>query len=543
MCWLGLVGAVVGFWASLTPSLLPRPWLFLGLICGIGAALGYGLGSFASHAIRTVVRREPSPQVKRVAWRTLAVVAPIGWIAAIVVGGQAQNDVRALVGQDPTPGLNVAAIAVLALVTAVALILAARGIRRVTRAIITRLRRVLPRGLATVVGVLLVALLGYWITSGVLVRTFISWADTTYAAQNQGTPPDAAQPTSTLRSGGPESLVAWDTLGYQGRAFTGRGPTAEQITAISGRPATSPIRVYAGLDSAPTAAERADLAVRELERTGAFTRKVLVVAGATGTGWIEPQSVDSLEYLWNGDTAFATIQYSFLPSWISFLVDQDRATEAGRALFEAVYDRWSTLPTATRPKLIVYGLSLGSFAAQAPFSGVQDLAARTDGALFVGTPNFTEPWSTIGRTRDAGSPLWRPVVDGGRTARYSPDSRTLDAAGQPGITQPWGTPRVAFLQHGSDSVVWWSYDLLSRRPDWLAEERAPDVSPATRWYPVLTFLQVTVDQFFGTSVPDGYGHNYGGGMADAWQAVLPAPGWTPEGLNRVRATIGGYALE
>ena len=36
---------------------------------------------------------------------------------------------------------------------------------------------------------------------------------------------------------------------------------------------------------------RAALAVKELERTGAFSRKVLAVMGATGTGWIEPQSL------------------------------------------------------------------------------------------------------------------------------------------------------------------------------------------------------------------------------------------------------------
>lgn len=44
---LDFVGIAVGalfFCVSLTPSLLPRDWLFAGLIGGINAAIGYGLG-------------------------------------------------------------------------------------------------------------------------------------------------------------------------------------------------------------------------------------------------------------------------------------------------------------------------------------------------------------------------------------------------------------------------------------------------------------------------------------------------------------------
>ena len=53
-----------------------------------------------------------------------------------------------------------------------------------------------------------------------------------------------------------------------------------------------------------------------------------------------------------GDSAIVSIQYSYLPSWISYLVDQKEAREAGRALFDAVYDRWSQLSIDDRPKLI-----------------------------------------------------------------------------------------------------------------------------------------------------------------------------------------------
>ena len=65
-----------------------------------------------------------------------------------------------------------------------------------------------------------------------------------------------------------------------------------------------------------------DVLVRELDRTGAFDRKVLVIIPTTGTGWINPVAARALELMYNGDTALVGSQYSYLPSWISFLGDR-----------------------------------------------------------------------------------------------------------------------------------------------------------------------------------------------------------------------------
>ena len=43
------------FCLSLTPSLLPRDWLFAGLIGGINAAIGYGIGVFIARMVRRFV--------------------------------------------------------------------------------------------------------------------------------------------------------------------------------------------------------------------------------------------------------------------------------------------------------------------------------------------------------------------------------------------------------------------------------------------------------------------------------------------------------
>ena len=129
-----------------------------------------------------------------------------------------------------------------------------------------------------------------------------------------------------------------------GPTFTGTGPTAGQIAGHVDRPAKEPIRAYAGLATAADAETRAQLAVEDLEHAGAFQRANLLVAGTTGSGWINAASADTFEYLTGGDSAIVGMQYSYLPSWISYLVDQSKAREAGRALFDAVYERWSALP-------------------------------------------------------------------------------------------------------------------------------------------------------------------------------------------------------
>ena len=82
-----------------------------------------------------------------------------------------------------------------------------------------------------------------------------------------------------------------------------------------------------------------DVITRELARTGAFDRKLLVIVPTTGTGWINPVAARSIETMYNGDTALVGLQYSYLPSWISFLGDREKSRESGRLLIDAVHDR------------------------------------------------------------------------------------------------------------------------------------------------------------------------------------------------------------
>jgi uncharacterized membrane protein len=319
----------------------------------------------------------------------------------------------------------------------------------------------------------------------------------------------------------------------QGRAFVAGSPTATQLESFSGTPPAEPIRLYAGLDSSPTVDGRAALAVRELDRTGAFSRAVLCVVNTTGTGWVDRRAADSLEYMYNGNTALVAIQYSYLPSWLSFLVDPDRARAAGRELFDQVYDHWSQAPAGHRPKLLVFGESLGALGAESAFSGVDDLRNRTDGALFVGAPDASTLRREFTARRDPGTRQVLPVYGGGATVRFADQISDLDVP-----ASPWNLPRVVYLQHASDPVVWWSPRLILNRPTWLKERRGRDVLPGIRWYPFVTFWQVAADLVHAFHAPPGHGHNYGTETVDAWTRIAPPPGWTDAQSDHLRATVG-----
>ena len=68
---------------------------------------------------------------------------------------------------------------------------------------------------------------------------------------------------------------------------------------------------------------------------------------------------------------------------------------------------------------MVSGESLGTFGGEAAFSGDQDLATRTAGALFVGPTNGNTLWNRFTAERDARTPEVMPTYDGGVTVRFA----------------------------------------------------------------------------------------------------------------------------
>lgn len=531
--WGGAVVALLLAWSSFTPSLLPRSPLLQGIVAGVTGAFGYGVGETISWAVRRLSRWRPGSELRRRAWLGLAVVGGVVTVVMLAAGWRWQVDLHELMGEAPPAAYDSVLIVVVAALVFVGLVAFGRVLRRLTGWVIRHTVGRLPLWLARTVAVTGVVVLVVGVFTGVIFRGFIAVSSAAFSVKDTTTDDGTVQPTTTLRSGGPESLIDWSTLGRQGRNFVGRGPDAAQIEKVTGGPSMEPIRVYAGLQSAPTVQERVDLAVRDLQRAGGFERKALIIATTTGTGWVDPASSDAAEYVMSGNTAMVSMQYSYLPSWISFLVDKSKAQEAGVALFDGVYHAWQQLPADHRPKLYIYGESLGSFGGQEAFASLDDMRTRTSGAVLAGTPNFTALWKSLVEQRDAGSPEYLPVYQQGQGARWA--GTPADFAQPP---TPWETSRIAYLQHASDPIVWWSGDLLLHKPDWLREPRGPDVLPATRWIPWVTFWQVTADMVFSTGVPDGHGHVYQKVYVDAWAAVLQPDGWTAAKTADVREAIG-----
>lgn len=535
-------GALFFCW-SLTPSLLPRDWLFQGLIGGITAAIGYGVGcavGWAAHRywLSHLSWWPPPERLTRAAKVTVPAVAIVASLVMLVYSAGWQRELAALMGVEGTTTSGYLRTMALSVLVAALLISLWRVLRDLVRVVARYLNRWLrvPRSAAAPVGFLVVVFLCYTLVTDVLFNGVYSVTNSAFGLQNDKTRPGVVQPAEPERSGSPGSYVPWDTLGYEGRDFVYRGLHADQLSTYNGAPAKEPIRVYAGLDSADDTDARMDLVIRELERTGAFHRKALVVIPTTGTGWVNPTAANAMELVYNGDSALVASQYSYLPSWISFLADRGKAAEAGRALVRRVHDRWLQEPADTRPTLLVYGESLGSQAGEGAFDGLADIRETVDGVLWVGPPNSNPLWSTLEDRRDPGTPEVQPVYSGGLVVRFADDASAVGA--QPG---PWLTPRVLYIQHPSDPVVWWSPDLIVNRPDWLSEPPGFDRLPSMRWFPFVTFWQVAADLANAAGVPDGHGHNYGTSVLDGFVAVAQPPGWTPADTERVRAALNDIA--
>ncbi|MEV0620646.1 alpha/beta-hydrolase family protein [Nonomuraea sp. NPDC050404] len=531
----GVLLATLFACASLTPSLLPRPWLYQGVMGAVTGILGYAVGATLGALGRAVISYRLPERTRRIAWQVM-----LGGCAALVVlalwySYDWQRDLRALMGMDTRITWFPPVILAVAVVLFAVALLISRLVRLGGRKLIAWLDRYVPVYVGHAAGVLIVGLMVTVFANDVLFSGFVARVSDVSSVANQGTHPGVGRPTSAYLSGGPGSLVSWESLGKEGRSFTGTAVRPSRLAAFSGRPAADPIRVYIGLDSTSSPRAQAALAVRELERTGAFTRPVLAVLGTTGTGWVDPHIADTLEYMYNGRSAMVALQYSYLPSWASFLLDRDKAAYAGRVLFEAVRERWARLPPGSRPRLLLSGESLGTYELEGAFRDLPDLASKADGALFVGPPNANPIWGRLTGDRESGSPVWRPVYGSGQTARFAqhPD----DLGRPPG---PWAHPRVVYLQNASDPVVWWSPRLIYHKPDWLDGPRGPGINPKMNWFPLVTFWQVLGDMTTALDVPAGHGHRYGANIVDGWSAVAAPQGWDAEDTHRLRKLISGF---
>ncbi len=352
----GIAVRALFFCLSLTPSLLPRDWLFAGLIGGINAAIGYGIGLLLGKALYRFQVTQPH------------LVASVEADVVLAEGarrGRRHRGVRA--DADPRRGLAAAGLGVDGHGRPRHAGLSAhpdhrgRGGRRADRhgTVAPRHRatagQVVHPALASApevaqfIGTAIVVVLVVMLVNGVAYRGFLAGASRVFQPQNSTTREGVSQPTEPERSGSPASFAAWDSLGFQGRNFVASGPRPAELEKLNGAPAREPIRVYAGLHTADSDDQRVAVLLSELERTHAFDRKLLVIVPTTGTGWVNPVAARALELMYNGDTAMVGMQYSYLPSWISFMGDREKSMKTGRLMIDAIQARWAQLPPTIAP--------------------------------------------------------------------------------------------------------------------------------------------------------------------------------------------------
>ena len=534
---VGLILGALFFSAALTPSLVPRSYLTQGALAGACFAIGYAAGVFWRWLWHYLELPEPAPRLRSIANALVAVACLIVVILFLWWAAEWQGSIRAVMKMAPVETAHPLKTCAIALATFFALLGLARLFRRLTVFLSAHVSRFIPRKVANVLGVVAAALLFWSIANNLLIRTIFHSLDSSFREFDALIEPERPQPTSPDKTGSTASLIRWNELGRAGREFVASGPTAAEISAFTGRPARDPIRVYVGLRGADTARARARLALDELKRQGGFDRSTLIVITPTGTGWIDPAAMDSLEYLWDGDVASVAVQYSYLNSPLSLLFQPEYGAQAARALFSEIYGYWITLPKDRRPRLYLHGLSLGAMNSEQSGELFETIGDPIAGALWSGPPFPSRIWRWITENRNQGSAAWLPEFRDGRFVRFM----NQNGPTVPRDT-PWGPMRVVYLQYASDPIVLFDYRDAYRRPAWMTPPLGPDVSPDLHWYPVVTMLQLAVDMAVATSTPMGYGHVYAPeDYIDAWVAVTDVRHWSPDALARLKHHLGSAA--
>lgn len=340
-------------------------------------------------------------------------------------------------------------------------------------------------------------------------------------------------PSSDYVSGGPRSAVSPDSIGREGRRFVNMAVAAADIESVMGSPAKEPIRVFVGLETRATTSERADLAMRELEAFGAFDRSHIVFMSPTGTGYLNYVAAEALEYLTHGDVALVGMQYSLRPSPLS-LFRVGIGIDQNNAFLHALKWRLEAIPAERRPKLHIFGESLGAQTAEDVFAEEGTAGLHRVGierGLFLGTPAATklrQAWLADPAAVDPDAEIVE--VDNYREYLALPDEIRLRA-------------RYFLLTHHNDSMPKFWFPLAVQAPTWMgpAETREPGVPHETAWRPYITFLITLIDVKNAMNVIPGQfvanGHDY---RADLVRFVsvaygLPAGDELVAQLNRILA--------
>lgn len=540
-CTTGLVLGTLFFAASLTPSLIPRGATVQGVLGGAAFAFGYLTGVVLRALWHFLALPEARPSHIRRARLTAIVICLVIAVAFLQMAPGWQNGVRAAMNMEPVDGVHSFRIVGIALAVFVLSVIIARLFSRAGHGLARLMTRLMPPRVAALTGFAIMGLLVWTLANGLLLSAGLRLADTSFRQLDAFIPDELTAPANPLVSGSSQSHIGWMELGRAGRNFVSGVTPFGELAAYHTEGAKAPIRLYVGLAAGETIEDRARLALAEMQRTGAFDREILVIVTPTGTGMIDPDAIRSLEYLTAGDVATVAVQYSYMASWLTLLVEPEYGADSARAVFATIYDYWRELPRDERPQLYLHGLSLGSMNSDLSADLFDVIGDPYQGALWSGPPFPSRTWNTATRERRPGSPAWLPRFRDGSVIRFA----NQYGFGEPNLPErdfaAWGPLRIVYLQYASDPITFFSPQIAWRRPDWLNAPRGPDVSPELRWIPVVTMLQLFADIISARAAPLGHGHFYAPEhYVTAWHAVIEfdrwqdGPRWDGRSLERLR---------
>ena len=234
-----------------------------------------------------------------------------------------------------------------------------------------------------------------------------------------------------------------------------------------------------------------------------------MVISPTGSGYVNYVAVEAAEYMTRGTIASVTMQYSLRPSALSL----DRVAEGHlqyRMLIDAIHNQLAERPAGQRPRVVIFGESLGAWTSQDAFEhrGTQGLLdAAIDRAIWIGTP-YMSKWKqeVLGGDRpDVDRSLLKRFNDFGQLQALDPEARER--------------LRYVLITHDNDGVADFGLDLLAEAPDWLgpAETRPAGVPKTEQWQSPTTFVQTLIDMKNSASeIPGQFeakGHDYRADLA------------------------------
>jgi uncharacterized membrane protein len=248
-------------------------------------------------------------------------------------------------------------------------------------------------------------------------------------------------------------------------------------------------------------------------------------------------AIECCEYLTLGNCATVTLQYSKRPSPLSL----DRVWEGRkqfRMLLAAIRRELYKRDPSSRPRLVIFGESLGAHTSQDAFlhEGTQGLDdAGVERALWIGTPHLSK---------------WKVQVLGEPRADVD-KSLLIDVAGFSEIEalpmEARKSLRYVMITHHNDGVGLFGADLVIQKPPWLGEPelRPPAVPRWMRWVPIVTAVQTVIDMKNAMNVVPGEfvanGHDYRADLARFVQEVYDLP-CSDTQLQRVESALRHYEV-